>query len=92
VSFPDLAKVAGAFGLPVARVGGPDFAAGLEAALRARGPLVVDARLDPGQGFEPRVASRRLPGGAMLSSPPHDMSPPLPREVLARHLLFPGGD
>ncbi|MDR1308595.1 MAG: thiamine pyrophosphate-binding protein [Deltaproteobacteria bacterium] len=92
VSFPDLARVAGAFGLPVARVGGPDFAAGLEAALRARGPLVVVARLDPGQGFEPKVASRRLPGGAMLSSPPHDMSPPLPREVMGRHLLSPGGD
>lgn len=91
VSFPDFSEVAKAFGLRSVRVDGPDFFARLEAAMNTDGPVLIDARLDPEQGFEPKVASRRMPDGTMVSSPPQDMSPFLPEEALARHLVRPRG-
>ena len=89
LSFPDFLNVASAFGLPVLEIAGPDFCEQLDEAVKAPLPLVVVARLDPDQAFEPKVASRRLPDGTMVSSPPEDMSPFLPREELLPHLVHP---
>jgi acetolactate synthase-1/2/3 large subunit len=89
VTFPDFAKIAQAFDLPWIEVSGPDFIKPLEQALKSTGPLVVVAHLDPDQPFEPKVASRRLPDGTMVSSPPEDMSPFLPRDILRSNLEFP---
>ena len=89
LSFPDFMQVASAFGLPALEIAGPDFRSQLDQAVRADLPLVVVARLDPDQPFEPKVASRRLPDGSMISSPPEDMSPFVPREELLPHLVHP---
>ena len=89
LSFPDFLKIASAFGLPALEIAGPDFRRQLDAAVKATLPLLVVARLDPDQPFEPKVASRRLPDGTMLSSPPEDMSPFLPREKLLPHVVHP---
>lgn len=89
VSFPDIAKVAESFGLPSMTIAGPDFIKQIDAALSNGGPMVVVAKIDPAQGFEPKVASRRLEDGRMVSSPPEDMTPFLPREELNKHLIHP---
>lgn len=89
VTCPDFCRVAEAFGLPAVTVSGADFQKQLDSALSVDGPLVVVARLDPDQGFEPKVAARRLPDGRMVSSYPEDMSPFLPRDELNRHLVHP---
>jgi acetolactate synthase I/II/III large subunit len=45
--------------------------------------------IDPEQGFEPRLSSRVLPDGKMVSSPLEDMYPFLDSEELAGNLLIP---
>ena len=45
--------------------------------------------LDKDQPFSPKVSSRRLPDGRMVSAPLEDMAPFLSREELATNLLVP---
>jgi acetolactate synthase-1/2/3 large subunit len=48
--------------------------------------------LDPAQGFEPKLSSRRLPDGRMVSSPLDDMAPFLDRgELAANRMVSPAG-
>ncbi|HML18813.1 MAG TPA: thiamine pyrophosphate-binding protein [Bryobacteraceae bacterium] len=89
VSFPDAIKLAGAYGIPSIRIWPENCAEAIREALRADGAFVCDVMLDPDQRFEPRLASRRLPDGRMVSSPLEDMFPFLDREELKENLLIP---
>jgi acetolactate synthase-1/2/3 large subunit len=89
VSFPDFAKLAQVFGLQSFDISGSDFKTDLDMALSCQGPAVIVAHLDPDQPFEPKVASRRLPNGQLVSSSVEDMSPLLPRDELNRLLVHP---
>lgn len=89
VSFPDHVKLAEAYGLPAVRLDGMDFREGFRRFLAAEGPGVCEVMLDPAQGFEPKVSSRRLPDGRLISSPLEDMAPFLSREELAENMIVP---
>jgi acetolactate synthase-1/2/3 large subunit len=45
--------------------------------------------LDPEQPFEPKLSSRQLPDGRMVSSPLEDLHPFLPRHELLENLCIP---
>ena len=52
----------------------------------ATGPQLCEIVLDPEQPFSPRVSSKRLPDGRMVTAPLEDMFPFLPREeFLGQH-------
>jgi acetolactate synthase-1/2/3 large subunit len=89
VSFPDYCKVAQAYGLPASRLDTPGFARGLREVLAAPGPAVCDVILDDTQQFEPRMSSRQLEDGRIVTPPLEDMFPFLPREELAANVLRP---
>jgi len=89
VSFPDYCKVAQAYGLEALRLDKPDFATGLREALTLPGPVVCDVILDDTQQFEPRMSSRQLDDGRIVTPPLEDMFPFLPREELAGNVLRP---
>ena len=89
VSFPDYCKVADAYGLPARRLDAPDFAQGLREFLALPGPGVCDVVLDETQQFEPRMSSRQLEDGRIVTPPLEDMFPFLPREELAANVLRP---
>ncbi len=89
ISFPDIVRVAEAYGLPATRLDKADFRADLCRALAGAGPLVCDVVLDPKQNFEPKLSSRALPDGRMVSSPLEDMFPFLSREDLADNMIVP---
>lgn len=89
LGFPSFEGLAEAFGLPYARIAGGAWQEQLASALEAQGPQLVEVMLDPEQGFEPKISSRKLEDGRMISLPPEDMFPFLPREELQQHLLFP---
>ena len=55
--------------------------------LEAPGPALCHVRLDPAQEFEPRLKSRQLPDGKMVSPNLEDMYPFLPPEELEVNLL-----
>lgn len=89
VSCPDFVKVAAAYGLPSCRIEAADFRSELQSFLDAPGPGVCEVMLDRNQGFEPKLSSRRLPDGRMVSSPLEDMAPFLDREDLRGNMLVP---
>ncbi len=88
VSFPDFQAIAAAFGFAprlIATHGG--LAPGIAATLAADGPQFCEIVLDPAQAFAPKLSSRRLEDGSMVSSPLHDMAPFLPRAELAENII-----
>lgn len=84
LTFPEFERLAGGFGLAASRV---DSHAGLPDAIRAAlagdGPHLLEVMIDKRQEFAPKLSSRRLPDGTMVSPTLEDLSPFLPREELA---------
>ncbi|HWU96295.1 MAG TPA: thiamine pyrophosphate-binding protein [Sphingomonas sp.] len=84
LTFPDFARLARGFGFPAARV---DTHAGLPDTIRATlagdGPQLCEVMIDKRQEFAPKLSSRRLEDGTMVSPTLEDLSPFLPREELA---------
>jgi acetolactate synthase-1/2/3 large subunit len=88
VSFPDPAKLAAAYGIPASRIESDRDFARIAEALDAPGPVVCHVRLDPAQEFEPRLKSRQLPDGTLVSPNLEDMYPFLSPEELESNLLI----
>ncbi len=90
LGFPDMEKIAAAYGLPFTRVSEHD---GLDAAIRATldgdGARVCEVMLDLAQPFAPKLSSRKLDDGRMVSAPLEDLAPFLPREELRENMLIP---
>lgn len=84
LSFPDFARLAEGFRLSASKV---DTHAGLAAAIRAAldgdEPHLCEVMIDKRQEFAPKLSSRRLEDGTMVSPTLEDLSPFLPREELA---------
>ena len=76
VTFPDFERLAYGFGIPFCRC---DSHAGLRdaisATLEGEGPRMCEIVLDPEQPFSPRVSSKRLEDGRMVTAPLEDMFP-----------------
>jgi len=89
VSFPDMCKVAEAYGIAQQRICQAEFGELISAALAAPGPFLSEVLLDRTQGFEPRLASKQLADGRLVTAPLEDMSPLLDREELRSNMLIP---
>jgi acetolactate synthase-1/2/3 large subunit len=88
VSFPDFQKVFAAFGfMPRSISAHMALTFMIEETLAAEGPQFCEVLLDPAQNFAPKLSSRRLEDGTMVSSPLHDMAPFLPRDELAGNMI-----
>jgi len=84
LTFPDFAKMAAGFGIPASRVAcDPDLPAALEAALSSEGPHLCEVMIDKTQQFAPKLSSRKLDDGTMVSSPLEDLVPFLSDQELA---------
>src|SRR5262249_22492199 len=89
VSFPDMVKLAGAYGIPACRLDTADFAARLPGILGGEGPILCEVVLDRSQTFEPRLSSKQLPDGRIVTAPLEDMFPFLAKDELRQNLLIP---
>jgi acetolactate synthase-1/2/3 large subunit len=87
VSFPDFIAVATAFGIPARRLATADFSSQLAEILAMDGPCLCDVVLDETQGFEPRMSSRKLDDGSIVTPPLEDMFPFLNRDELASNMI-----
>jgi acetolactate synthase-1/2/3 large subunit len=92
VSFPDAIKLAGAYGIPACKIAAPAFVPLVDDALAGDGPFLAEVLLDPEQTFEPRLSSRQLPDGRIVSAPLEDMYPFLDRDELRSNLFIPCPD
>jgi acetolactate synthase-1/2/3 large subunit len=89
ISFPSAAAIAAAYGIESTVAEGPQFMDAVIRTLTATGPAVCEVILDPEQAFEPKLSSRRLPDGRIVSSPLEDLHPFLSREELADNMIIP---
>lgn len=87
-SFPDMVKIADAYGLAAYRIDSADFVNKIDEILAQNGPVLCEVLLDPDQTFEPKTSSKQLPDGRMVSAPLEDMYPFLDRQELLENLLI----
>lgn len=81
LSFPSMEKIAYAYGVPYERIDvAADISEKVRKVLEMDGPVLCEVILDPEQNFEPKLSSRKLPDGTIVSPEIDDMYPFLPRE------------
>lgn len=90
LSFPDMEKLAWAYGYPYLRAEhNSQLGPAIEKALAMEGPVICEIMVSMGQNFEPKSAAKRLPDGTMVSPPLEDLSPFLPEEEMDANMLIP---
>ena len=81
VSCPDMEKIAYAYGIKFIRILGlDDLDAKLAELINYQGAVICEVMTPPNQLLIPRVASKKMDDGRMMSMPYDDMFPFLPRE------------
>ncbi|EKD53785.1 MAG: hypothetical protein ACD_60C00153G0005 [uncultured bacterium] len=91
LGFPDFKKLAAGFDLPFLRCHThSEMDACITETLQHEGPLLCEVMLDLQQAFSPKLSSRRLSDGRMVTSPLEDMAPFLSREELAENMIIEG--
>lgn len=81
LSFPDAEKIAYAYGIPFVRIEKiSEVRAKISEVLEVDGPVFCEVVVDPKQNFEPKLSSKVLPDGSIVSPPIDDMFPFLPKE------------
>jgi acetolactate synthase-1/2/3 large subunit len=90
VGFPDFVKVARAYGIQAYHIKSHDNLENtINQILQTDGPALCAVHMDSDQLFTPRVASKRLDDGRMVSSPLEDMYPFLDDEEFLSNMLVP---
>lgn len=90
LSFPDLEKIAYAYQIDFRRCEkSTDMENAIRWALSHNSACICEMRLSKEQITEPKVASKRLENGRMVSAPLEDMAPFLPREELKSNMYIP---
>jgi acetolactate synthase-1/2/3 large subunit len=89
VSFPDIIKIADAYGFKSFKIQTQD---GLEnkiaQVMDVDGPVVCEVVLSPSEKMEPKLSSEVKPDGRIVSKPLEDMFPFLPRDEFKNNMLI----
>ena len=90
LSFPDLAKLIPAYGMPFLRCStNKDVEKAIKWALRQEGPCLCEMMLSTTQITEPKASSKKMPDGKMVSAPLEDLAPFLSEEELKKNMYIP---
>ncbi len=90
LSFPDMGKLAWAYGIPYSSArANEELPQVLAAALSTDGPSICEVFVGCDQNFEPKSATKRLPDGTLVSAPLEDLAPFLSEEELLANLIIP---
>jgi acetolactate synthase-1/2/3 large subunit len=88
VVMPNFSALSAAFGLPYRRiVGHDDLSARISEFLAIEGAAFCEVMLDAHQPFAPKLASRQLPDGTIVSPDLEDLAPFLSKEELASNMI-----
>lgn len=89
VSFPDMEKIAHAYGISYQKICSvTELTTGLECLKKHHGPLICEVMTPENQLLIPRVASKALADGTMVSMPYDDMFPFLSREEYSENCVY----
>ncbi len=90
LGFPDFEKLAQAYGLTYVSAKTQDNSAqAIQDTLSRPGAVICEVTLDERQPFAPKLSSRKLEDGRMVSSPLEDMAPFLPRDEFRANMIIP---
>jgi len=90
VTFPDFGRIAAAFGLSYTTTSDhDDMERAIRETLSYAGAALCEVFVDKAQNFAPKVSSRRLEDGTMVTAGLEDLAPFLPRDELAEALRVP---
>ncbi|OQW74139.1 MAG: acetolactate synthase [Proteobacteria bacterium ST_bin13] len=90
VTFPDFGKIVQAFGFSyISTTDHADMEEAIRKTLATPGAAVCEVFIDKTQNFAPKVSSRRLEDGSMVTAPMEDLAPFLSREELQENMLIP---
>ena len=89
VSFPSFEKLSNAFGLAYSRCDNhQSMATAIAETLAVDGPALCEIIIDENVQFAPKLASKQLPGGKIVSPSLEDLAPFLPKDELAENMLI----
>lgn len=90
LSFPEMEKIAQAYGIPYFSAStNEQLADAINETLKTSGYVMCEIFVDINQKFEPKSATKKLPDGTLVSPPLEDLAPFLPREELKKIMLIP---
>jgi len=91
LSFPDMQKIAAAYGYNFKRVSNNRaLPYAIKWALESNDSFcITEIMVDPTQNFAPKSASKILPDGTIYSPPLEDLAPFLPRKELEENMIIP---
>ena len=90
LSFPDMEKLAWAYGYPYVKVcHNSQLGEAIVRTLSMEGPAICEVFVSTDQNFEHKSSAKRLPDGTMVSPPLEDLSPFLPEEEMDRNMIIP---
>ena len=90
LSFPDMEKIAHAYGFPFIRAHhNEELHDAVARTLATDGPAICEIMVTLTQQFLPKSAAKRLPDGSIISPPLEDLAPYLPDEEMDRIMLVP---
>ena len=90
LSFPDMEKIAHAYGFPFIRAHhNEELHDAVAETLATNGPAICEIMVTLTQQFLPKSAAKRLPDGSIISPPLEDLAPYLPDEEMDRIMLVP---
>lgn len=89
LGFPDMSKLAPAYGLPYYAIKtNADLEKVVDQVLSQKGPVMCEIFVDKKQKFEPKSATKRLEDGTLVSAPLEDLAPFLPQEEMLSNMLI----
>jgi len=89
VSFPDMSKIAKAYGIPyICCESNANLNECISKTLSSDSFCMCEIMVDTNQGFEPKSASKKLPDGKMVSAPLEDLKPFLDRKELKDNMII----
>lgn len=89
VSFPDFLKVAEAFGFPTFEIKDQkNLTAQIKDIITVDGPIFCVVRMPSFLNFSPKLSSKRLPDGTLISARLEDMFPFLEKEEFEKHMIL----
>lgn len=90
LSFPDMQKIAAAYGIPYFSArSNQEVSAIIDKVFSMNQYAMCEIFVDVSQNFEPKSATKRLPDGRLVSPPLEDLEPFLPLDELEKIMIIP---
>ncbi len=88
VTLPDIQEISKSYGIEAVRIETQEkLSDNIRKILDFKGPYICEVMIDPKQIIQPRVSSKKLEDGSMMSMPIENMYPFLPEEELKENII-----